>query len=74
MKDHTRLQGEERCTNVVPIEEVQEVSSEENVKFFDGMEEAGSSRSGRGAKDIHEGMNYVPCMKTMAWHGRKYER
>jgi hypothetical protein len=73
VKDHMGLQGDERCTNVVPINEVQEVSSEENVKFFDGMEEGGPSRSGRGEEDIHERMNYVPCMKRMEWCGRKYE-
>ncbi len=71
VKDHTRLQGEERCTNVVPIEGVYEVSSKENARIFYGMEEGGPSRSGRGEEDIHERMNYVPCMKKMEWHGRK---
>jgi hypothetical protein len=35
------------------------------------MEEGGPSRNGRGEEDIHERMNYVPCMKRMEWHGRK---
>ncbi len=57
----------------MPIEEVQEVSSKENVKFLDGMEEGAPSKSGRGEEDIHEGMNYFPCMKRMEWCGRLYE-
>ncbi len=55
------------------IKEVQEVSSKKNVKFFDGMEEGGPSKNGRGEKDIHEGLNYVPCMTRMKWRWRKYE-
>lgn len=71
VKDHTVLQGEERCTNVVLIEGVQEVSSKENAIIYDGMEEGGPSRNGKGEKDIHERMNYVPYMKIMEWRGRK---
>ncbi len=73
VENHMGLEGEEISTNVVPIKEACEVSLEENTLIFDYMEEGGSSRSERGEEYIHEGMEYVPCMKRMEWCGRKCE-
>jgi len=61
------------CINVVPMEEDQEASSEENTRISNTSKEGAPSTTIRGDEKMEEGMKNVPCMKRIEWHGKKCE-